>query len=471
MDTSVRDAVVVGAGIGGLAAAWDLRDRDVLVLEAADRLGGRVHSEPRGSYWLNLGAHVFSGPGSATWRLAEEVGVELRKVPGQLVAVELNGRIVAGGRPELFPFRLPLSMRDRVALVRAGLRLKRAVAGYERVAQPRAGETVADTRRRVLAYGDDRSFADWLGPLSGDAAALFRATVTRSTAELDQIAFGHGAGYFSLVWNAGKGLSYNVLGGPGQLIDGIAAGLSGRILTGAEVLDVSTGVRLKPDPSATQSGVWLQPDPGSRVRVRYRHDGVDHEVLARHVVLATKAFDAARIATDLPPETRHSLENIPYGDSVVMGMITAETGPMPWDDLYALATPKRAFSMLFNVVNVLRPSSPEREAGGSLMVYRSGRAALELMERSDSEIEQAFLDDVYAIFPAARGIVKETALVRMPRMLPYAFPGRAALQPALEQPLGRLHLAGDYLGGVYTETSISSGQGAAAAIRAELSAS
>lgn len=452
IETPVRDAVVVGAGIAGLAAAWDLRDRDVLVLEAADRLGGRVHSEPRGPYWLNLGAHVFSGPGSATWRLAEEVGVELRKVPGQLVAVELNGRIVAGGRPEFFPFRLPLSLRDRVALVRAGLRLKRAVAGYERVAERRAGETPADTRRRVLAYGDDRTFADWLGPLSGDAAALFRATVTRSTAELDQIAFGHGAGYFSLVWNAGKGLSYNVLGGPGRLIDGIASALSGRVDTRAEVREVAT--------------------EGDLVRVRYRQDGYEREALARHVVLATKAFDAARIAVDLPAETRHSLEHIPYGDSVVMAMTTAETGPMPWDELYALATPKRAFSMLFNIVNVLRPSSEGstagREPGGSLMVYRSGRAALELMERSDSEIERVFLDDLYAIFPPARGIVKETVLVRMPRMLPYAFPGRAALQPALEQPLGRLHLAGDYLGGVYTETAISSAQSAAAEIRAEL---
>jgi protoporphyrinogen/coproporphyrinogen III oxidase len=450
-----RDAVVVGAGIGGLAAAWDLRDRDVLVLEAADRLGGRVRSEPRGPYWLNLGAHVFSGPGSATWRLADEVGVELRKVPGELVAVELNGRIVAGGRPELFPFRLPLAFRDRIALIRAGLRLKRAVAGYERVAEPRPGETVADTRRRVLAYGDDRTFADWLGPLSGDAVALFRATVTRSTAELDEIAFGHGAGYFSLVWNAGKGLSYNVLGGPGRLIEGIAAGLPGRIETGAEVLEVSTGV-------------WLQPDPGSHVRVRYRQDGLEREVLARHVVLATKAFDAARIAIDLPPQTRRSLEGIPYGPTVVMALVTGEKTPMPWDELYALATPKRAFSMLFNVVNVLRPGREAREPGGSLMVYRSGRAALELMERSDSEIEQAFLDDLYAIFPAARGIVTETVLVRMPRMLPYAFPGRAALQPALEQPLGRIHLAGDYLGGVYTETAISSGQAAAAEIQGAL---
>lgn len=444
----VRDAVVVGAGIGGLAAAWDLRERDVLVLEATDRLGGRVRSEPRGPYWLNLGAHVWSGPGSATWRLAEEVGVELARVPGELVAIELNGRIVAGGRPELFPFRLPLGLRDRVALIRAGLRLRRAVAGFERAAEPRPGETSAQTRQRVLAYGDDRTFADWLGQLPDDAAALFRATVTRSTAELEEISFGHGAGYFSLVWNAGKGLSHNVLGGPGRLIDGIAAGLPEPVRTGAEVSEIAAD--------------------GDLARVRYRERGSEREVLARHVVLATKAFDAARIAVDLPAETRRTLEAIPYGPTVVMAIMTGEAGPMPWDGLYALATPKRAFSMLFNVVNVLRPTSARREPGGSLMVYRSGHAALRLFERSDAEIERAFLDDLAAIFPETRGLVTETVLVKMPRMLPYVAPGRAAQQPALERSLGRVHLVGDYLGGVYTETAIASGQSAAAEIETAL---
>jgi oxygen-dependent protoporphyrinogen oxidase len=448
---SPRDAIVVGAGIGGLAAAWDLRERDVLVLEAADRLGGRVHSEPRGPYWLNLGAHVFAGPGSATWRLAGELGVELAPVPGHLVAVELNGRIVAGGRPELYPLRLRLRPSERLALVRAGLRLRRAVAGYERAAEPRPGEPAAETRQRVLSYGDDRTFADWLGPLPEDAAALFRATVTRSTAEMDEIAFGHGAGYFSLVWNADKGLSHNVLGGPGRLIQGMAEGLPGRVVTGAEVHEVAS--------------------EGELFRVRYREGGSDREALARHVVVATKAFDAARIAVDLPPETRRALEAIPYGPSVVMGFITGETGPMPWDDVYALATPKRTFSMLFNVVNVLRPSSETRQPGGSLMAYRSGHAALELLARSDAEIEQAFLDDLYAIYPEARGLVTETALSRLPRMLPYVAPGRAAIQPVLERPLGRLHLAGDYLGDTYTETAIESGQAAAAAIRSELDSS
>jgi oxygen-dependent protoporphyrinogen oxidase len=151
-----------------------------------------------------------------------------------------------------------------------------------------------------------------------------------------------------------------------------------------------------------------------------------------------------------------------------MAIVTGETAPMPWDELYALATPKRAFSMLFNVVNVMRPRSSVREPGGSLMVYRSGHAALELFEQSDAEIEQAFLADLFGIYPEARGIVRETALLRLPRMLPYVAPGRSALQPALERPLGLLHLVGDYLGGVYTETAISSGQAAAATIGASL---
>ena len=104
----MRDVAVIGGGIAGLAAAWDLRNRDVVVLEGTDRLGGRIRSEPREPYWLNLGAHVFSGPGSATGRLVADVGVESMPVPGHLVALELNGKLLVGGRPELYPLRLPL---------------------------------------------------------------------------------------------------------------------------------------------------------------------------------------------------------------------------------------------------------------------------------------------------------------------------------------------------------------------------
>src|SRR3989441_13037806 len=120
---TVRDVVIVGAGVAGLAAAWSLRDLDVLVLEQSDRIGGRIRSERRGRYWLNFGAHVFAGQGTATDRLLRETGVETAEIPGVLTAVELDGCVVAG-HVETYPFRLPLSLRERLALVRTGVRVR-----------------------------------------------------------------------------------------------------------------------------------------------------------------------------------------------------------------------------------------------------------------------------------------------------------------------------------------------------------
>ena len=130
-----------------------------------------------------------------------------------------------------------------------------------------------------------------------------------------------------------------------------------------------------------------------------------------------------------------------------MAVLTDEQGPMPWDGIYALATPKRAFNMLFNIANVAHASPGHQRTGGSLMMYRSAHGAAPLLELPDDEVEREFLFDLYDVFPQARGHVRETQLLKLPRMLPYPAPGRAALQPALDRPLGRVHLAGDYLGG------------------------
>ena len=60
------------------------------------------------------------------------------------------------------------------------------------------------------------------------------------------------------------------------------------------------------------------------------------------------------------------------------------------------------------------------------MVYRSGHAATTLFERSDAELERLF-DDFEAIYPEARGIVKETLLLRDAADAPVrrSRPGRA----------------------------------------------
>ena len=117
MSKTQVEAVVVGGGIAGLASAWYLRDRDVLLLEAHARLRGRICSEPRGKYWLNWGAHVFAGPESATGRLMQELGVRAEPVPGELAALAMNGRLLTDGRVETYPFRVPMAWSDRLAVL------------------------------------------------------------------------------------------------------------------------------------------------------------------------------------------------------------------------------------------------------------------------------------------------------------------------------------------------------------------
>jgi oxygen-dependent protoporphyrinogen oxidase len=446
--SATRDAVVVGGGIAGLAAAWHLRDLDVVVLEAAGRVGGRIRSEPRAAVWLNLGAHVFGGEGSATGRLITASGARAARVEGRLAAVALGDRVVASGRVETYPFRLPLPLRSRAALVRAGVKLRLAVRRYAAVAAERPGEPAAERQQRMLDFLDDRSFSEFIGPLPADVDAILRATLNRSSGEPEELAAGYGVGYFHLVWNRSAGLSRNILGGPGTLVDALAAGLEGRVRLGAEATEVVAD--------------------GDGVVVRYRQRGVEHELRARNAVVATPAFVTRAIVPGLPAETASALDAIRYGPYVVGAFLTAETSPMRWDGLYALATPGRSFSMLFNTANVLRSRHGRRAPGGSFMVYAAAGGARALAGLDDDMVGARFRADLCAIYPEADAVVTETLVQRWERGLPYAAVGRARLQPALTRPLGRIHLAGDYLGTWYTETAAQTAEAAAHAVRDQL---
>ena len=51
--------------------------------------------------------------------------------------------------------------------------------------------------------------------------------------------------------------------------------------------------------------------------------------------------------------------------------------------------------MLFNIANVAHARPGHRRSGGSLMMYRSAHGAAPLLELPDSDVERAFLDDLY----------------------------------------------------------------------------
>jgi monoamine oxidase len=91
------DVSVVGAGYSGLTAAWRLHQagRSVVVLEARDRIGGRIWTEPRADgSWIDRGGAWF-GPGQdRVYALAAEFGVETyaQYVAGENV-FELHGTV------------------------------------------------------------------------------------------------------------------------------------------------------------------------------------------------------------------------------------------------------------------------------------------------------------------------------------------------------------------------------------------
>ena len=66
--------------------------------------------------------------------------------------------------------------------------------------------------------------------------------------------------------------------------------------------------------------------------------------------------------------------------------------------------------------------------------------------------------------------MRDVVIQRWERAIPYAPPGRARLQAALDRPLGRILLAGDYLEYPEMEAAATTGLEAARAVRERLGA-
>jgi protoporphyrinogen/coproporphyrinogen III oxidase len=406
----LHDVVVIGGGIAGLSAAWRLRHRDVLLLEAGDRLGGRMRSDARGEYWLNYGAHLFPGPGSLLDGMARECGLETVPVTGGMMGLAVGSTLLDRGRVETYPFRLPLSIRDRLAFVRAGVKIQRAVARYHRL-------------ERRHDFEDDRTFGEFLGDLPPAVNAIFSCAAHRATAELDELSAGCGVGLFALVWG-GKGslIARNLLGGTGQLPAAVGRKLGGRARTGCRVHAVT-------------------PD-GCDLVVHCAGEAIR----ARQVIVAAQAPLAAPLVAAVSKHAADTLAQLTYGAFLSVAVETQETAAMPYDDVYAIATPGRAFDMFTNQAHALRAGGP-RSPGGSLMLFAGAHAAASLIRERDEVIVERFLADLHGLFPQTRGVIAGTTVHRWPLGNVYARPGRGRLQAALEGALGtheNLHLAGDY---------------------------
>ena len=183
--------------------------------------------------------------------------------------------------------------------------------------------------------------------------------------------------------------------------------------------------------------------------------------------MAANAPFGASLVGPVAPRTADALSRMTYGAFLSVAVETNETAAMPYDGVYAIATPGRVFDMFTNQGHALRVGP--REPGGSLMLFTGAQKAAALMRETDVVIAERFLADLYAMYPQTRGNVANATVRRWELGNVYAAPGRGALQGALEGALGaqaNLHLAGDYFAELGTMEAAAQ-TGLAAATRVE----
>ncbi|SDS88502.1 flavin monoamine oxidase family protein [Actinoplanes derwentensis] len=144
---------VVGAGMAGLAAARTLTTfgREVIVLEARDRAGGRTAGAEVGGTTFDLGANWLQQfDDNVLARLAEELGL-------RLVPTDFNDPLILDGRA--VPDGIEKELRTRLAAAPAGAAISDVVEAW--LAAP--GSWAIDDIRR---YVDAEIVMDSGAPLS-----------------------------------------------------------------------------------------------------------------------------------------------------------------------------------------------------------------------------------------------------------------------------------------------------------------
>ena len=101
-----KRVLVVGAGMAGLTAARLLAEagRKVLVLEARDRVGGRIRTLRDRGEILELGAEFIHGHPPELWELIHEAGLDTYALDGKVVCHRQGRLRKCAGQGEIFRF-------------------------------------------------------------------------------------------------------------------------------------------------------------------------------------------------------------------------------------------------------------------------------------------------------------------------------------------------------------------------------
>lgn len=425
--TTRHDVIVVGAGLAGLQCADHLvaAGRDVVVLEARDRVGGRVHSHHfADGQWCERGAEFIDDAHRSVLDHVERFGLRLCPVPsGRDDAARM---VDLGGRPAPYTFYGSLAADLRrwdtaLADLAAGIDLDDLPASTDAVrldATPLAalldGLGLSVVGRVVI--GRDIRSEHMLGP--DEVSQLMAAWMT------------------ALRLRSGGGFEgWRIVGGNDQLAARLAAPLQARIRLGTAVARVD----------GDEGEVVLR--SGERL-------------VADHVVVTVPLPVLGRLWPGMPAE----LASVSYG---VGGKVCVQVGRRIWRDQGRDGSVRsdRAFGELWEATD------GQGGDAGVLTALLSSHDGAVLGSMPDGE--QRVLAEMDRIFPGVRGLAGERVCADWtndPHSLgAYATFGPGQLLRAwalLRSRHGRLVLAGEHTDSWagFMEGAVRSGARAAALV-------
>ncbi len=312
--------LVVGGGITGLAAAWEAvrgsgAPAEVLVVEASDRFGGKVHTERTDGLLIEHGPDSFVAYRPAALQLAEELGLsgDVISTSGtRTVHLRARGRLqpMPAGMGMVLPSRLLpfvttgiLSPADKL---RAGLDLvlpRRLVPGED--------TSIGAFLRARLGAGIVRRFADpMIGGIYGAGVDELSLDAVLPSLRADELA--HRSLMLAALAQGRKARSTgNSAGGrgPGSPFRTLAGGLGSLVDALVDQL-VAAGADLRLNTRVTA----LRPagDGAEAVLADGSVEAVDA------VILAGGVTSSAALLADPAPESSAALSRIPLATSTVV---------------------------------------------------------------------------------------------------------------------------------------------------------
>jgi len=427
------EVVILGAGLAGMTAAYNLRDRDVVVLEARDRVGGRTLSGEHERYWYNSGAQFVWDP--RTVQMCQELGLEVLRGDGADAAVFANGRLATAPDANSLFLKMPISWPEKIRFALTILRLRR----------------IAARMHGLDPELDAKSLAEVIGPTSHATREILEMATTSGTGlSTDEVSVAIGLGYAIHLFGGDVNSTLKaVRGGTQQITKTITHAIDPeRVMLDCKVQSVTP----------TANGV----------SVRYKRQGAIEEIEAGACICALTADAVLDVIPGLPQAKREALRHVlPYAQVVTVAWLTDEQDPMPWDRLLAVHAIGLSFELLSN--NAFFTRRGVRRPGGTLVTLATGPRADALTALDDIAVVDRLRADLVRMFPNQRDVI-ERAQTRVARWrgLPRFGKGWLARQRTLREPLGKVYFCGDYTAQPGTPGAVGSGYHAARAVRAAL---